>query len=126
MSGPAGRDPAGRFDLTGRVALVTGGSRGLGRAMALGLADAGAHVIVASRKLDACREVAEEVEARGRQALAVAVNVSHWDELDGLVDAAYDRFGRVDVLVNNAGMSLLSVTSPTWARPCGTRWSAST
>ena len=107
MSGRPGSGPASRFDLTDRVVLVTGGSRGLGRAMALGFADAGAHVVVASRKIDACREVADEVEARGRRALAVAVNVSHWDELDGLVDQAYDRFGRVDVLVNNAGMSLL-------------------
>ena len=107
MTGPTGTGPAERFDLTDRVVLVTGGSRGLGRAMALGFADAGAHVIVASRKLDACRSVADEIEARGRQALAVSVNVSRWDELDGLVDAAYDGFGRVDVLVNNAGMSLL-------------------
>ena len=96
-----------RFDLTGKVALVTGGSRGLGRSMALGLAEAGADVIVASRKIDACRAVAAEVEARGRRALALAVNVSHWDELEGLVEQSYDHFGRVDVLVNNAGMSLL-------------------
>jgi NAD(P)-dependent dehydrogenase (short-subunit alcohol dehydrogenase family) len=93
--------------MTDRVVLVTGGSRGLGRAMALGFADAGADVVVASRKLDACQEVAGEIESRGRRALAVAVNVSQWDELDGLVEQAYDRFGRVDVLVNNAGMSLL-------------------
>jgi NAD(P)-dependent dehydrogenase (short-subunit alcohol dehydrogenase family) len=108
-----------RFDLSGKVALVTGGSRGLGRAMALGFADAGADVVIASRKLDACRSVAAEVEAMGRRALAVAVNVGHWDELDGLVDAAYEGFGRVDVLVNNAGMSLLydglpEVTEAMW------------
>ncbi len=107
MTASAGPGPGDRFDLTDRVVLVTGGSRGLGRAMALGFADAGAHVIVASRKIDACLEVADEIESRGRQALAVAVNVSHWDELDGLVERAYEHFGRVDVLVNNAGMSLL-------------------
>ena len=95
-----------RFDLTGKVALVTGGSRGLGRSMALGMAEAGADVVVASRKLDACRQVAAEVEALGRRALPLAVNMSHWNEMDGLADAAYDRFDRVDVLVNNAGMSL--------------------
>ena len=110
---------ASRFDLTGKVALVTGGSRGLGRAMALGFAGAGADVVVASRKLDACEAVAAEVEASGRRALALAVNLTHWEELDGLVDAAYDRFGRIDVLVNNAGSSLLypdlgSVTEALW------------
>jgi NAD(P)-dependent dehydrogenase (short-subunit alcohol dehydrogenase family) len=105
--------------LEGRVALVTGGSRGLGRAMALGFADAGADVIVASRKLENCEAVAREIEARGRRALAVACHVGHWDELDGLVAASYAAFGRVDVLVNNAGMSLLyesltAVTETMW------------
>ncbi len=100
--------PAQLFDLTGRVALVTGGSRGLGREMVLAFARAGADVVVTSRKLDACERVAREVEATtGRNALAVACHVGHWDELPALVDAAYDRFGHVDVLVNNAGMSPL-------------------
>ncbi len=90
-----------------RVALVTGGSRGLGRAMALGFAEAGADLIIASRKLDACRRVADEIEQLGRRALPVAAHVGHWDEMDELVATAYDAFGRVDVLVNNAGMSLL-------------------
>jgi NAD(P)-dependent dehydrogenase (short-subunit alcohol dehydrogenase family) len=104
--------PAARFDLSGRVALVTGGSRGLGRAMALGLADAGADVVVASRKLDACRAVAAEIEARGRRALAVATHVGHWDELEPLLDTAWEAMGQVDVLVNNAGMSLLYESLP--------------
>jgi NAD(P)-dependent dehydrogenase (short-subunit alcohol dehydrogenase family) len=95
------------FDLTGRVALVTGGSRGLGRATVLAFAAAGADVVIASRKLDDCRAVAEEVEAMGRRALAHACHVGRWNELDRLVDAAYETFGRVDVLVNNAGMSPL-------------------
>jgi NAD(P)-dependent dehydrogenase (short-subunit alcohol dehydrogenase family) len=108
-----------RFDLSGKVALVTGGSRGLGRCMALGFADAGADVVVASRKLDACRAVAAEIEGKGRRALAHSVNVSNWDELEPLADAAYDEFGRVDILVNNAGMSLLyrdvsEVTEAMW------------
>jgi len=107
------------FDLTGTVALVTGGSRGLGRAMALGFAAAGADVVVASRKLEACRRVVAEVEAMGRRGLAHACNVSNWAELEPLADAAYDAFGRVDVLVNNAGMSLLygdvlEVTEAMW------------
>src|SRR5438874_7007845 len=96
------------FDLSGRVALVTGGSRGLGREIVFGLARAGADVVVASRKLENCAAVAKEVEeTTGRQALAVACHVGHWDELDGLLDATWDRFGKLDVLVNNAGMSPL-------------------
>lgn len=94
------------FDLTGRVALVTGGSRGLGRAMVAGFARAGADVVIASRDGARCAEYAREITAAtGRAALGVGVHVGHWAELDGLVDAAYQRFGRVDILVNNAGMS---------------------
>jgi len=99
--------------------MVTGGSRGLGRAMVLGLAAAGADVVVASRKLDACEEVAAMARAMGRRALAVSCHVGHWDELEHLADAAYDTFGQVDVLVNNAGMSLVygeldEVTEALW------------
>ena len=102
------RTPGERFDLTGKVALVTGGSRGLGLSMAQAFAAAGAEVIVSSRKLDACEAVAGRITAAtGRRALALAANVGRWDELDALVDGAYEAFGRVDVLVNNAGMSLL-------------------
>jgi NAD(P)-dependent dehydrogenase (short-subunit alcohol dehydrogenase family) len=92
-------------DLSGRVALVTGGSRGLGRSIVRGLAAAGANVVIASRKLDACEEVAAEIQKTGREALAYACHVGRWEDLDGLADAAYERFGRVDILVNNAGMS---------------------
>ena len=95
------------FDLSGKVALVTGGSRGLGRAMALGFADQGADVIIASRKFDACEAVAAEIRAMGRRALPVATNVSRWDDCDALVHLAYQTFGKVDVLVNNAGLSPL-------------------
>ena len=94
------------FDLTGKVALVTGGSRGLGREIVCAFARAGADVIIASRKLDACEALAAEVrETTGRNALAVACHVGEWDQLDRLADTAYERFGRVDVLVNNAGLS---------------------
>jgi NAD(P)-dependent dehydrogenase (short-subunit alcohol dehydrogenase family) len=97
---------AGPFDLSGRVALVTGGSRGLGRAMVQGLAEAGADVIIASRKLEQCERVAEHVErTTGRRALAISCHVGRWDAIDELVEQAYARFGRVDVLINNAGMS---------------------
>lgn len=96
------------FGLTGKVALVTGGSRGLGREMAIAYAERGADVIVASRKLDACEAVATEISDRfGRRALPIAANVSSWQDCDNLVEAAYDAFGRVDVLVNNAGLSPL-------------------
>jgi len=120
-----GKDPGHRFDLTGKVALVTGGSRGLGRAMVMGLARAGADVVVTSRKLNACEAVAAEVEtATGRRALAWACHVAHWDEIGRLVEAAYDRFGRVDVLVNDAGMSpvydrLVDVTEELWDKVIG-------
>ena len=96
------------FDLTDRVVLVTGGSRGLGREMAFAAAHCGADVVIASRKYDTCVATAEEITAAtGRAALPYAVHVGRWDELDGLVDAAYERFGKVDVLINNAGMSPL-------------------
>lgn len=98
------------FDLTGKIALITGGSRGLGREMALAFAQAGADVVIASRKADTCEAVAREIEAFGRRALPYACHVGQWDALDGLVDAAYQRFGKVDVLVNNAGMSPLYPT----------------
>ncbi len=98
-----------RFDLDGKVAVVTGGSRGLGREMVMAFAEAGADVVIASRKLDACQALAAEVEAAfpGRQALAVAAHVGHWDDCNQLAEAAYQRFERIDVLVNNAGMSPL-------------------
>jgi len=95
------------FDLTGKVALVTGGSRGMGREMALAFAAHGADVIVASRKLDACEAVARDIRAMGRRALPVAAHVGRWDDCDALVHLAYAEFGKVDVLVNNAGMSPL-------------------
>jgi len=95
------------FELTGRIALVTGGTRGLGREMVLAFATAGADVIVASRKQEACDAVADEVRGLGRRALPVACHVGHWDQVGALAEAAYAEFGRVDVLVNNAGMSPL-------------------
>ena len=93
------------FDLSGKVALVTGGSRGLGYQMVKAFAERGADVVIASRKLERCEEVAGEVRALGRRALAVAVHAAHWDSLDALVETVYSEFGRIDILVNNAGMS---------------------
>lgn len=93
------------FDFTGKVVLVTGGSRGLGYQMVKAFAARGADVIVASRKLDNCEAVANECRALGRRALAFAAHVGRWAECDALIEAAYAEFGRVDVLINNAGMS---------------------
>ena len=111
MSDEVIRTPAQLFDLSGKVALVTGGSRGLGRAIVLAYAAAGADVVIASRKLDACEQVARDVEALGRRALAVACHVGRWDDLDALVERSYETFGHVDVLVNNAGLSPLAPSS---------------
>lgn len=92
------------FDFAGQVILVTGGSRGLGYQMVKAFAERGADVIIASRKLENCEAVAGEVRALGRSALAIGAHVGRWDECDRLVEASYATFGRVDVLVNNAGM----------------------
>jgi NAD(P)-dependent dehydrogenase (short-subunit alcohol dehydrogenase family) len=91
------------FDLTGKVALVTGGSRGLGYQMVKAFAEHGADIIVASRKLDACEAVAEEVRALGRKAYAHAAHCGRWEDIDALIEASYAKFGKVDILVNNAG-----------------------
>jgi NAD(P)-dependent dehydrogenase (short-subunit alcohol dehydrogenase family) len=111
--------PSELFDLSGRTALVTGATRGLGRAIVRTLATAGADVVVSSRKPEACEQTAEEVRRLGRRALAHACHVGRWEECDGLVDAAYEAFGRVDVLVNNAGIAPTypdpqSVTEELW------------
>ncbi len=95
------------FDLTGRVAVVTGGSRGLGREMVLAFAEQGADVVIASRKIDNCRAVAREVEALGGRAVPVAYHAADWDAAGDLAEVVDTEFGRCDVLVNNAGMSPL-------------------
>lgn len=96
------------FDLTGKVAVVTGGSRGIGRAVAQGLAEAGADVVIASRKLDGCEKAAAEIAAAtGGRAVPVRCHVGDWADCDALVDAVYAEFGHCEVLINNAGMSPL-------------------
>ena len=93
------------FDLTGKVAAITGGSRGLGRQMAHAFAKRGADIVIASRKLDACEAVADEVRSLGQRALPVALDASKWDAMDAFADNIYDKWGRIDILVNNAGKS---------------------
>ena len=95
------------LDFKGKVALVTGGSRGLGREMALALAARGANVVIASRKAEVCEAVAAEARRLSVEALPYACHVGHWQQLGELADAAYERFGKVDILINNAGMSPL-------------------
>jgi NAD(P)-dependent dehydrogenase (short-subunit alcohol dehydrogenase family) len=93
-----------RFSLDDKVAIITGASKGIGRAIAIGFADAGAQVVVTSRSLDACEAVAAEVTGRGGTAIAVASDVGDLGTHKPLLDAAIGAFGRLDVLVNNAGV----------------------
>jgi gluconate 5-dehydrogenase len=93
------------FDLSGRTALVTGGGRGIGRHIAIGLAEAGADVVVASRKLENCEETARAVEKLGRRALAVRADVASPDDVASLADRVLSDFGRLHILVNNAGVA---------------------
>ena len=97
------------FSLSGKVALVTGGSRGIGKAIAIGLAKFGADVAVTSRKLPDLEEVATEIKGLGRRSMAVATHVGRMDEINDLVPQVKDKLGRIDILVNNAA------TNPTMA-----------
>ena len=97
---------ASLFDLTGRVVLVTGSTKGIGRAMAEGCARAGATVVVSSRKQELCDDVAAEIaDTTGATAIGVACHVGDWDTIPTIVDSIIERTGRIDVLVNNAGIS---------------------
>jgi NAD(P)-dependent dehydrogenase (short-subunit alcohol dehydrogenase family) len=99
------------FDFSGKVVLVTGSSRGLGLAMVRGFAARGADVIISSRKLEACEQVAVEVRATGRRAAAIACHMGRWSDISALVEQSYAAFGKVDVLINNAGMSPVTTSS---------------
>lgn len=107
------------FSLAGKVALVTGGSRGIGEAAALGFAEAGADVAVASRKIDALEVVADKIRGLGPKALPVEAHIGRVDQLEPLVDKVVKEFGRLDILVNNAGTnpaksSVLDMTERLW------------
>jgi NAD(P)-dependent dehydrogenase (short-subunit alcohol dehydrogenase family) len=94
------------FDLTGRVAIVTGGSRGIGRSIAEGYALAGAKVVIASRKAEACNETVAAIEALGGEALAVPTHMGELDQLEALASKTLEHFGAIDILVNNAANAL--------------------
>lgn len=108
------------FDLTGKTALVTGGGRGLGKGLAIGLAEAGADIVVASRNVDSCKRVATIIEGMGRRAWALSADVSNLDAINRLVDESLHRVSRIDILVNNAafawGAPFLEHTPKDWDR----------
>src|SRR5688572_12818451 len=114
---------AGLFDLSGRVALVTGAARGLGRALALGLAAHGARVVACDINVDGARETADAIRASGGQATSTRVDVADPRSCDALVRHAADQFGRVDVLVNNAGIDIIepvgAISDAAWAQILG-------
>lgn len=96
------------YDLSGKVALVTGATKGLGKQIAFGLAESGAHVVVVSRKQEACEETAREITDKfGTPATAIACHVGDWDAIGDLVETAYAKLGKVDILFNNAGIAPL-------------------
>jgi NAD(P)-dependent dehydrogenase (short-subunit alcohol dehydrogenase family) len=110
------------FDLTGKVAIVTGSTKGIGRAMALGLAQAGASVVVSSRKQELCDKAAREIESEtGAPTLGLACHVGDWAAIPGFAASVYERFGQIDVLVNNAGitptrLTVSDITQDVWQK----------
>jgi NAD(P)-dependent dehydrogenase (short-subunit alcohol dehydrogenase family) len=108
------------FRLTDGIAVVTGASKGLGYGTALALANAGADIVITSRAVERVEPVAEEIRAMGRQALPLALEVCSLDSIEAMVEAALDRFGRIDILINNAGINIpepaLEVSEAHWDR----------
>ncbi|HEY0229083.1 MAG TPA: glucose 1-dehydrogenase [Mycobacterium sp.] len=112
-----------KFDLTGRTAIVTGGTRGIGLALAEGLVGVGANVVVASRKPDACATTAERLQALGGKAIGVATHLGEIEAINALVDAAVARFGGIDIVINNAAnpltQTLGEITPEAWEKSFG-------
>jgi NAD(P)-dependent dehydrogenase (short-subunit alcohol dehydrogenase family) len=102
---------AARYDFTGKVVVITGGSRGIGHAIALGFAACGANLAIASRKLDSCEATVAEIQALGGDGSAHSIHVGKWEDCDRLAEEVYARWGRADVLINNAGLSPLAPSS---------------
>lgn len=97
------------FDLTGKTAIITGGGRGLGEQIAVGLAEAGANVVLCSRKKEACEDVADQVRKMGVKALALKCDITNANEVQAVIDETKREFGTIDILVNNSGA--------TWGAP---------
>ncbi|MEI7478981.1 MAG: glucose 1-dehydrogenase [Actinomycetes bacterium] len=120
MSTPSQSPLPAQFDFTGRVAIVTGGSRGIGRAIAFGLAHSGAKVVVASRQREACEATAAEIRSAGGEAIGIACHVGELDQLQTLVDETVAHFGQIDLVVNNAANALAlpigSITPEAWQK----------
>ncbi len=95
-----------QFRLDGQVAVVTGGGRGIGRGIALGLADCGADVVVIARRQEDVDEVAKEIEARGQRGLGISADVLNWEQIPAALDRVVEEFGHLDIMVNNAGGNL--------------------
>ena len=93
-----------RFDITGKVAIVTGGASGIGRAIALALAESGANVVIADRALDGAEEMAREIESAGGKAIATKTDVTDSKEVEQMVQRTIEKFGKIDILINNAGI----------------------
>ncbi|NKQ56169.1 SDR family oxidoreductase [Amycolatopsis sp. K13G38] len=114
---------AGQFD--GKVVLITGGTRGLGREMAYAFAARGARLVISGRTPETCREIAEDITWRtGSEAIGIACHMANWDAIAGLVDSAYERFGALDCVINNAGISptydrLVGVSEELWDKTIG-------
>lgn len=98
-------DTLSLFNLSGKTAIITGGGRGLGEYMAEALADAGANVVICSRKLEACEEVKNRIESKGKKAIAIPCDVTNIDDVNHVVKVTEEQFGSVDILVNNSGVS---------------------
>ena len=96
------------FDVSNKVVFITGGSRGIGRAMSIAFAERGAKVVIASRKIEDCEKLAKEIRSTGGSAFALACHVGKWDSLEPAIDSAVSHYGKIDVLINNAGMSPLA------------------
>ena len=93
------------FDLTGKVAVITGSTKGIGKAIALQMAKAGAKVVISSRKAEACEAVAEEISTAGGEAISLPCNISHLDQMQALVEGTFSKWGRIDCLVCNAAVN---------------------